>query len=88
MLSKVVELAPMASEYGTSGVRTWIEDNIITVMVLVIGAVILWAAKSGNASKVVSIFGLAIVGLAFLGLASGTNAQDVGTFVVGLFKQG
>lgn len=88
MLSKVVELAPMATEYGTSGVRSWIEDNIITVVILVLGVIILWAAKGGNASKVVSIAGLAVVGLAFLGLASGTNAQDVGTFVVGLFRQG
>lgn len=75
-----------AVDYGTKGLSAWIQDNVITVIILVLAAAVLWAAKGGNISKGLTIAAGLLVGLVVLGVATGNNAEDIGTFVIGLFK--
>lgn len=73
---------------GTGGLTQWILDNIITLVILMLGIAILWAARGGNVSKGVTIIAGAIMGLAVLGLAVGENAISLGEWIVGLFGIG
>ena len=73
---------------STGGLTQWILDNIITLVILILGIAILWAARGGNLSKGVTIIAGAIMGLAVLGLATGNNATSLGDWIVGLFGIG
>lgn len=73
---------------STGGLTQWILDNIITLIILILGVCILWAARGGNISKGVTIIAGAIMGLAVLGLATGNNATSLGDWIVGLFGIG
>lgn len=75
-----------AASYGTTGLTKWIQDNVITLIVLIAGACVLWAARGGNIAKGVTIGAGVLIGLAVVGLATGNNATDIGNFVVSLFK--
>ena len=75
-----------ASGYGTSGITAWIQDNVVTVVILVAAVAVLWAARSGNIGKGITITAGLILGLAVLGLATGTTATDIGNFIVHLVK--
>lgn len=73
---------------STGGLTQWILDNIITLVILILGIAILWAARGGNISKGVTIIAGAIMGLAVLGLATGNNATSLGDWIVSLFGIG
>lgn len=75
-----------AGQYGTGGLKQWIQDNVITVVVLIAGVSVLWAARGGNIAKGVTIGAGVLIGLAVIGLATGNNASDIGTFFIDLFK--
>ncbi|MBO0843156.1 MAG: hypothetical protein J2O46_08220 [Nocardioides sp.] len=81
-----IQHATNAAGYGTGGLSHWITDNIITLVILILGITVLWAARSGNISKAVTIVGGLIIGLGVLGLATGNTATDVGSWMAGLFK--
>ena len=83
---QLIQSTTQAAEYGTGGLAEWITDNIITLVVLILGVTVLWAARSGNNSKAVTIVGGLIIGLGVLGLAVGNNATDLGQWMAGLFK--
>lgn len=81
------KIAMPAADYGTSGLSAWIQDNVITIILLVIACSILWAGKAGNISKVVTIFACLLVGVVALGFVVVDGAaEDVGKFVVDLIK--
>lgn len=79
-------LVPLAAQYGTGGLKDWISNNVVTLLILILGVSILWSARAGNIAKGITIAGGAIVGLAVLGLATGSNANDMGVFIVNLFR--
>lgn len=54
----------------TNGLTQWIQDNVITLILLIIAAAALWAGKSGNISKVMTLVACGVVGLIFLALAT------------------
>ena len=72
--------------FGTTGLSAWIQDNVITIILLLIAATALWAGKNGNISKVVTIGACAVVGVAILALATTGAATDIGTWLVSLFR--
>ena len=82
-----IQLLPTAS-YGTSGLAQWIQDNVVTVVILLLAVAVLWAARAGNIGKGITIAAGALVGVSMLGLATGTSAADIGDFIVDLFRQG
>lgn len=75
-----------AAEYGTSGVTQWIQDNVVTLVILLLAVAVLWAARQGNISKGITIVAGLLLGVVVLGLASGNNATQLGDFVVGLVR--
>jgi hypothetical protein len=72
--------------FGTVGIADWIRANLVTVLILLAGASVLWAARGGNIGKGITITAGLILGVAVLGLATGTTATDVGSFLVGLAR--
>lgn len=84
----ISDFATLAAEaqYGTGGLQAWISNNIITLVILLLGIAILWASRSGNVGKAITIGAGMLIGIGVLGLASGSNAADIGTFMVSLFK--
>lgn len=78
---------PAAGSYGTSGLTQWIKDNIVTLLILLAGSAILWAARGGNMGKGITIGLGVLVGISVLGLATGTTATDVGDFIVSLGRK-
>jgi hypothetical protein len=77
---------PSAAEFGTVGLSDWIKENIVTLLILGVAVAVIWAARGGNISKGITMVAGLILGMAVLGLASGNNAQELGTFIVGLFR--
>lgn len=76
-----------AADYGTAGLASWIQDNVITIVLLIIVVLILWAGKNGNVSKAVTIFGGLLFGLVALGLVVTPGAsEDLGKFIVDLVR--
>lgn len=65
-----------AEEYGTKGVGDWIQENVITIILLVLACAVLFAGKGGNFSKVVSILGCMLLGLFALGFAVVPGAAE------------
>lgn len=72
--------------FGTTGLSAWIQNNVITIILLLIAATALWAGKNGNISKVVTIAACAVVGVTVLALATTGAGADVGTWLVSLFR--
>ncbi len=62
------------TEVSTTGVRAWIEDNIVFTILTLIACVVLMGGLRGNFSKVVTVGGLSLVGLAYLA-SSPTRTQ-------------
>ena len=73
------------TEVSTTGVRAWIEDNIVVTILVLGGCVILMGGLRGNFSKVVTVGGLSLIGMAYLGIATNPDAATgVGNFLLGL----
>jgi membrane-bound ClpP family serine protease len=66
---------------GTGSLQTWIRDNVIPLLLLVIATVLLIAAQRGDNARAVRIVGGVLVALAVLGLSTGGNAESVGAFL-------
>lgn len=74
------------AQYGTTGLTKWIQDNVITLVLLLLAVCVLWAARGGNISKGITIVAGLLLGVVVLGLASGNNAQDIGDYFVNLVQ--
>jgi hypothetical protein len=79
-------LAARAPTYGTSGISTWLQNNVVTLLIVLIGVALLLAAHKANVSKVIMTVGLGLVALFWLGLASTGATKDVGAFLVHLVR--
>jgi membrane-bound ClpP family serine protease len=81
-----VEVLAQTTDVNTTGVRSWIGDNIVFTILALIACVVLMGGLRGNLSKVFTVGGLSLVGLAFLGIAqSETAATGIGNWILGLF---
>ena len=73
------------TEVSTTGVRAWIEDNIVFTILILIACVVLMGGLRGNLSKVVTVGGLSLAGMAYLGVATNTTAATgIGNWLLGL----
>jgi len=70
---------------GTGGASQWIQDNVVQIIILVLGCVALFAGRRGDFAKVATIFGCALLGIGVLALSFGDNATDIGNWLVSLF---
>lgn len=69
-----------------ANLNQWIQDNLITLILLLIAVVVLWKGKSGNVSGVVTIVGCGIVGLVWLALATTGAGAEIGQWIVSMVR--
>ncbi len=69
---------------GTGGLQTWIQENVVPLVLLGIAVILLWIGGRGdNAGVARRSVGL-IVGLVALGIAVSGNGPEIGSFLAGL----
>jgi hypothetical protein len=71
-------------QFGTSGLQSFIQSNIVPLLLLAIAVILLWIGGRGdNAGVARRSVGL-VVGLVALGIAVSGKAADVGKFLASL----
>jgi hypothetical protein len=65
----------LAQGVGTGGLQTWIQENVVPLVLLGIAVILLWIARRS--------VGL-IIGLVALGIAVSGNGPEIGSFLAGL----
>lgn len=78
---------PKPDTVNTGGVRTWILNNLIPLLLLVVALLLLWlGGGKGDNAGVMRRLGGVIVALAIIGLAVTTNAgANIGQWIASLF---
>jgi hypothetical protein len=88
MATALITLAQDQKGLGTGGVRTWILDNIVPLLLLAVALLLLWVGggKGDNAGVMRRLAGV-VVALAIIGLAVTTSAgKDIGEWIASLFR--
>lgn len=74
----------LAQGVGTGGLQTWIQENVVPLVLLGIAVILLWIGGRGdNAGVARRSIGL-IIGLVALGIAVSGNGPEIGSFLAGL----
>ncbi|RKT52730.1 hypothetical protein [Saccharothrix australiensis] len=75
---------------GTGGVRQWILDNLVPLLLLTVAVLLLWlGGGKGDNAGVMRRLGGVIIALAIVGLAVTTDAgENIGQWIAGLFTGG
>lgn len=75
------------TELGTTGIRGWILNNLLPLLLLTVALLLLWlgGGKGDNAGVMRRVIGV-FVALAVIGFAVTGAGVDVGTFIAGLFS--
>lgn len=78
----------LAQELGTTGLRQWIQDNVIPLILLAIAVILLWMGGRGdNAGVARRSIGL-IIGLVALGIALSDSGPEIGRQLASLITGG
>ncbi|OLT42510.1 hypothetical protein BJF85_22585 [Saccharomonospora sp. CUA-673] len=73
-------------ELNTGGVRTWLLDNIVPLVLLSVALLLLWlGGGKGDNAGVMRRLGGVVIALALIGLAVSGLGVDVGEWLAGLF---
>lgn len=70
---------------STSGVMTWIEKNLIPLIILVIAIGIVAGAQKRDHRGAVTKVGIVLIGLLVAGLAIGGKSLELGAWLSSLF---
>jgi hypothetical protein len=74
----------LAQGVGTGGLQTWIQENVVPLVLLGIAVILLWIGGRGdNAGVARRSVGL-IIGLVALGIAVSGNGPEIGSFLASL----
>ena len=75
------------AELSTGGLRTWILDNVVPLLLLAVAVLLLWlgGGKGDNAGVMRRVGGV-IIALGVIGLAVSGAGVDLGTWIAGLFS--
>jgi hypothetical protein len=72
---------------GTGGVRDWLLDNIVPLLILLIALLLLWfGGGRGEHSQVMRRLIGVVVALGVLGLAVTGAGEDIGRWIASLFR--
>jgi hypothetical protein len=90
MATALIDLAqnPPKGGLGTGGVRDWILNNLVPLLLLAVALLLLWlgGGKGDNAGVMRRLAGV-VIALAIIGIAVSTSAgQDIGTWIASLFR--
>lgn len=81
-----IDMLAQNTEVTTDTLRSWIGDNIVFTILILIACVVLMGGAQGKLSKVFTVGGLSLVGIAFFSLASSESAATgVGNWLLSLF---
>ena len=69
---------------GTGGLQSWIKDNIIPLLLLIIAVMLFVLAQRGDNAKAMKVVAGVVIALAVLGIASGGQADNLGAWMAGL----
>lgn len=72
---------------GTGGIRNWILQNLVPLLLLVVALLVLWigAGQGDNSAVMKRVVGV-FAALALVGFAVNGSGVDIGTFLAGLFS--
>ncbi len=75
------------TELDTGGIRNWILDNVVPLLLLAVALLMLWlgGGKGDNAGVMRRVGGV-FVALAIIGLAVSGAGVELGTWIAGLFS--
>jgi hypothetical protein len=88
MATALITLAQDQKGLGTGGVREWILNSIVPLLLLAVAVLLLWlgGGKGDNAGVMRRLAGV-VVALAIIGLAVTTSAgKDIGEWIASLFR--
>ncbi|TCP48643.1 hypothetical protein EV191_110204 [Tamaricihabitans halophyticus] len=72
---------------STGGVRTWILDNAVPLLLLAVALLLLWmGGGKGDNAGVMRRLGGVVVALAIIGLAVTNAGPQIGQWLAGLFS--
>ncbi len=88
-MSTMMTLASLAQQEGeisTGGLQTWLQNNVIPLLLLTVAVLLLWLGGGrGDNAGVMRRLGGVVIALAVLGLAVSGAGVDVGTWISSLF---
>lgn len=86
-VDQVDTLAQAQTQLGTEGIRGWILNNLLPLLLLTVALLLLWLGGGrGDNAGVMRRVGGVFVALAIIGLAVTGSGVDIGTFIAGLFS--
>ena len=89
MVEVIEPVVYLAQQVNTSGLRTWLLDNVVGIALVLVVVAGIFASLKGQAGKVMTISALVMAPLALLGLVMVPNGpQNVGKFLIGLLGMG
>lgn len=74
----------LAQDVGTQPLQSWIQGNIIPLVLLAIAVILLWIGGRGDNAGVARRGAALVVGLLVLGIAVSGRAPEVGNFLASL----
>jgi hypothetical protein len=79
-------LLAQSGQLGTGGVRAWLLDNVVPLVLLSVALLLLWlgGGKGDNAGVMRRLAGV-VIALAVIGLAVSGLGVNVGEWIAGLF---
>lgn len=84
----MIEDAPttilLAATGDTSGITKWIQNNVLGLVILVIGILIVMLAKKKDLSNALTMVAVVLVGLMVVGLSVNGNSVKVGSWLSGM----
>jgi len=69
---------------NTSGLTTWIQQNVLGLVILIIGVVVIMAAHKKNLSNAITMISIVVLGLLVVGLSANGNGVAVGQWLSNL----
>jgi hypothetical protein len=70
---------------SSDGISSWLKDNALPVIILVIGLALLGASRKGDTSKVMLTIGLTVMSLAVVAIGLDASlGMGIGKWVLGL----
>ena len=69
---------------STGGLQSWIKDNIIPLLLLLIAVMLFVLAQRGDNAKAMKVVAGVVVALAVLGIASSGQADNLGAWMAHL----
>lgn len=82
----IADVIVAQTELGTGGIREWMLDNVVPLILLGVAVMMLWigGGKGDNAGVMLRVLGV-VVALGVIGLAVSGAGVDLGTWIAGLF---